>query len=82
MRATPSDLQQTRIGLSVSKHVGNAVVRNRVKRVLRAAIQSGTWEPGWDVVIIARPTAAAGEFHQIEAGLEDLGRRSGLRRPA
>lgn len=82
MRAFPSELDRTRIGFSVSKRVGNAVVRNRMKRILRHAVQAGAWETGWDVVIIARSAAAASDFHQISAAVEDLGRRSGLRRPA
>ena len=82
MRAIPSELDRTRIGFSVSKRVGNAVVRNRVKRMLRQAVQDGTWETGWDVVIIARSAAAASDFHQLGSAVEDLGRRSGLRRPA
>jgi ribonuclease P protein component len=81
MRATPSELEQTRIGFSVSKRVGNAVVRNHVKRMLRQAVQSGTWEAGWDVVIIARSAAAVSDFNQIVTAVEDLSRRSGLRRP-
>ncbi len=82
MRAIPSELDRTRIGFSVSKRVGNAVVRNRVKRMLRQAVLDGTWDAGWDVVIIARSAAADSDFHQLGSAIEDLGRRSGLRRPA
>ena len=81
MRATPNRCEQTRVGFSVSKRVGNAVARNRVKRVLREAVRSAAWESGWDVVIIARSGAAASDFHEIVRAVQDLGRRSSIGRP-
>lgn len=55
-----------RVALVAGKKLGNAVHRNRAKRVMRAAVArvGGPW-PGWDVVLIARPgtgTASAGEL--------------------
>lgn len=49
-----------RLGITASKRVGNAVVRNRVKRVVREAFRhSGRlFEPGLDVVVIVRASAA------------------------
>ena len=56
----PGQVSQTRIGLTVSRRVGNAVVRNRVKRWLREGLRH--LYPGipgcWDVVVIAHPSAA------------------------
>lgn len=57
---TASNSEQTRVGFTVSRKVGNAVVRNRVKRRLREAIrhQMAGIPSGKDVVVIAHPQAA------------------------
>lgn len=50
----------SRLGLTVSRRVGNAVVRNRVKRALRETFRL-VWDdllPGYDLVVIARQSAA------------------------
>ena len=59
VRFRANELGHPRFGLTVSRRVGNAVCRNRVKRHLREAIrvQQGDFGP-YDVVIIAKPSAA------------------------
>lgn len=63
-----------RVGFSVSKRVGGAVVRNRVKRRLRACIfpLCQTVKPGIDLVIIARQQAATASSVQLSADLDLL----------
>ena len=48
-----------RLGLTVTKKVGNAVIRNRIKRMLREWMRLQGWVPmGWDVVLVAKDSAA------------------------
>lgn len=58
----------TRVGFAVSKRVGKAHVRNRVKRVLRELVRKYLPEiqPGFDVVIIGRPALAGKPFSAID----------------
>ncbi|MEW6034039.1 MAG: ribonuclease P protein component, partial [Chloroflexota bacterium] len=55
LKALPSSLPVNRYGFSVSKAVGKAACRNRVKRRLRENIRRTHLKQGWDILIIARP---------------------------
>lgn len=59
----------SRLGLSVGTRVGNAVVRNKLRRRLRNLFRAAAAPEGFDVVIVADPSAAANSFSQLEAAL-------------
>jgi ribonuclease P protein component len=57
-----------RLGLTVTKKVGNAPVRNRIKRLVREWLRTHGWVPtGWDMVVVAKDTAA-GQLHPEDFG--------------
>ena len=79
--ARRTDGEHSRFGFSVSKRVGNAVVRNRVKRRLREAARVELlphMESGWDFVVIARKDAASADYHRLNRSLLRLFRRAKL----
>lgn len=65
---------QFRIGLSVSKKVGNAVTRNRIKRYIRQAFLEMKEElrNDMDYIIIARQEAATLDFHESKKSLQHV----------
>jgi ribonuclease P protein component len=69
-----------RVSLSVSKKVGNAVIRNRVKRLIKAAIAelSNQLQSGYDFVIIARPQAADLDFEAMKKNVTHLAKNAGI----
>lgn len=79
-----NDLAFSRFGFSVSRRVGKAVVRNRVKRRLREImrLRRETIAAGWDIVVIARPPSARADYHELERAVERLLRQAGLIAPA
>jgi ribonuclease P protein component len=78
MKARGNGLVLSRYGLSVGRRVGKAVVRNRVKRLLREILRTTTLRPGWDIVFIARLSATGVNYAELEMAVKDLLFRAGL----
>ncbi len=78
MRALPNGLAWSRYGFSVSKRVGKAVTRNKVKRRLREILRITPLKAGWDIVFIARPAVAAADYAGLKKATEGLLSRARL----
>ena len=66
-----NSLDRNRLGISVSKKVGNSVVRHRLKRLIKESyrLHENMFNSGLNIVVIARVGAGKADFHQIESAL-------------
>ena len=77
----PSDEDGTRLTVVASRRVGNAVQRNRAKRLLREAARVQAWRTGLDVVLVARSACAASGLSEVVEELRTLGSRLDVLEP-
>ena len=79
----PNSLPHSRFCFSASKRTGNAVQRNRAKRLFREAIRLNLKRiaPGWDCVLITRAATATASFEVVEDAVLTLCNRARLLQP-
>jgi ribonuclease P protein component len=78
--ARPNRSNHNHVGITVSKKLGHAVVRNRTRRRIREVyrLNEGRFTPGWDIVVVARTRAVSAEFSKLTDAFLNLAKKSGL----
>ena len=80
--ARPNRLAQNRVGITVSKKLGKAHVRNYVRRRLREIyrLNEDKFQPGWDIVVVARSKAVNADFTRLTQSYLALAKKAGILR--
>ncbi|TXK77754.1 ribonuclease P protein component [Paenibacillus sp. N3.4] len=75
-----AQLEHFRLGVSVSKKVGNAVVRNRIRRIIKEIIRLNkeSMTPHYDYIILARKPAAEMDYAEMEKSIWHVIRKASL----
>ena len=68
----------SRFGFLVSKRIGNAAVRNKVKRRLREAVRLNPVKSGWDAIFIVRRGAGSAKYQDLKDAIDNLLQRANL----
>ncbi len=77
MYVNSNGLDYNRIGISVSKKVGNSVVRHRIKRLIKESLRlnGSMFDIGSDIVVIAKSAAVRKNYKEIESACLHLARK-------
>ena len=75
-----NDKGRNRLGISVSKKVGNSVVRHRIARLLRESfrLNDEKFHSSWDIVVVARMGAKGKNYSDIESAFLHLAKLHGI----
>ncbi len=75
-------LGQNRVGITVGKKLGHAVVRNRTRRRLREIyrLHEEQFQPGWDIVVVARSKTVTADFQSLTKAYLSLAQKAGVLR--
>ena len=73
------DLPPTRLGITVTRKVGNAVTRNRIKRLVREAFRRNqvSFPRGFDVVFVAKRGRVPGSYAEVASQVQNVAKRLG-----
>lgn len=76
MYVLENNMEINRLGISVSKKVGNSIVRHRVTRLVRESyrLHESIFNSGLDIVVVARNNASSAAYAEIESALLHLGK--------
>jgi ribonuclease P protein component len=76
MYVNKNELNRNRIGISVSKKVGNSVVRHRITRLVRESyrLNENMFNSGLDIIVVARTGAKGRNYKEISNALIHLGK--------
>ena len=76
----PNRSATNRVGITASKKLGHAVVRNRVRRRLREVyrLNEELFAPGWDIVVVARSRCINADFGKLTHAYLSLAQKAGV----
>ena len=80
--ARKNRLEENRVGITVGKKLGKAHVRNRARRRIREVyrLNEEKFQPGWDIVVVARSRAVEVPFDKLTKSYLTLAKRAGILR--
>lgn len=78
--ARPNKTEKNRVGITVGKKLGGAVVRNRTRRRLREVyrLNEDQFAPGWDIVVVARSKSVNAPFSALTKAYLNLAEKAGI----
>ena len=78
--ARPNRTGKNRVGITVSKKLGKAHIRNRTRRRLREVyrLNEDLFLPGWDIVVVARSAAVTADFQKLTQNYLALAAKAGI----